>query len=772
MEAYEVIAEAMKAFAPPPDITGSEWADTYRTLSSGPMPGRWDTDNTPDLRYPLDCITDPEVTTVVIVKPTRTGGTEVINTAIGYFQHYEPCSVLYAQSTKDQGELYSDTIFMPMVYSTPVLNELLIRELGRNATQTKTKKTFKGGGSLRIIGAKSPRGFQALEARVAIADDFDEWEDHKNGDPGKKLVDRTKGIYNRKLFFVSYPNSSNATSRIMTYYNRTNQLHWYVPCPLCDEYQELKFGGRDIKYGLKWNDEGVIWYECEHCHGKIPESQKHAMSLKGEWRPHGETKTEGWIGIKLNPFVRKWHDWAHIRDEFLECGSDPSKLMVFFNQTLGEEWKPYSSGTSYKKLRNQCIDYSAEAPHGVLFITIGGDVQADRIEAEATGYGRGYEEWSIEKKVFYGDTSQEAVWNDLRQFLQKTWQHESGIQMGSSRSFIDSGDGNISQTVYDFTTPLEATGVFSIKGSSTRWQAIFARWSTVSDKKTKLALIGTDTAKSLLYSWMSLEEHGQGYMHFPMSYHEDVEYFKQLTSEYLDGKNTWQVKQGRRNERLDCKVYSLAAAYSLNPDWDELERNIGVDGSAYRVITDYDALKHQNQKIEEDMVRPIIVCVDFDSDVWLLAQSDGRNIEVFDEIILRGADVARMGKEIRKRHPDRFKSGGGFIIYGPKDEKSSYALLSELDLRTQRPNRKSDLKGGINAINNMLEGLNGEVRLTFHPRCVMLRKDFEMAQWKEDGSDIDRASGRGSAITALAHYIGTAFPIRRAKVNPSRRFYK
>ena len=32
--------------------------------------------------------------------------------------------------------------------------------------------------------------------------------------------------------------------------------------------------------------------------------------------------------------------------------------------------------------------------------------------------------------------------------------------------------------------------------------------------------------------------------------------------------------------------------------------------------------------------------------------------------------------------------------------------------------------------------------------------------------------GRGSAIKALAHYIGTAFPIRRAKVNPSRRFYK
>ena len=767
MEARELIAEAMQAFAPPPNLTGSEWADMYRRLSTGPMPGRWDTDNTPDLRYPLDCITDTGVSVLVIVKPTRTGGTEVINTAIGIGAQYLRGKMLYAQSTLSQGEAYSDTILMPMIYDTPVLNDLLVRELGRNATQTKTKKTFKGGATLRIIGAKSSTGFQMMEAQQALGDDLDEWEDVK---AIKKLFDRVKGVPESMVILVSYPNSTKGKSHIMEYYNRTNQLHRYVPCPLCNEFQILKFGGRDIDYGLKWDGDD-LWYECEHCHGKIHETYKHSMNLKGEDRAHGEAKAEGWVGVKLNPFVRKWHGWATIKNEFLECGSDPDKLMVFFNQTLGEEWKPYSGGTSYKKLRNQCIEYSAEVPNGVLFITIGGDVQADRIEVEATGYGRDYESWSIEKKVFYGDTSQEAVWNDLRQFLQKTWQHESGIQMGSSRSFIDSGDGNVSQTVYDFTTPMEATGVFSIKGSSTRWQAIFARWSTVSDKKTKLALIGTDTAKSLLYSWMSLEEHGQGYMHFPMSYHEDIEHFKQLTSEYLDGKNTWQVKQGRRNERLDCRVYSLAAAYSLNPDWEELERNIGVDGSAYRVITDYDALKHQSQKIEENMERPIIVCVDFDSDVWLLAQSDGRNVEVFDEIISRGTDVARMGKEIRKRHADRF-NGAGFVIYGPKDEKSSYALLSELDLRKQRPNRKSDLKGGINAINNMLEGLNGEVRLTFHPRCIMLRKDFEMAQWKEDGSDIERASGRGSAIISLAHYIGSAFPIRRVKPNSNRRFYK
>ena len=72
----------------------------------------------------------------------------------------------------------------------------------------------------------------------------------------------------------------------------------------------------------------------------------------------------------------------------------------------------------------------------------------------------------------------------------------------------------------------------------------------------------------------------------------------------------------------------------------------------------------------------------------------------------------------------------------------------------------------------MLEGLNGEVRFTLHPKCIMLKKDLERGQWLEDGSDLNRASGRGNALTVLSHYIGDAFPLRQTRANPSRKFYK
>jgi len=258
-----------------------------------------------------------------------------------------------------------------------------------------------------------------------------------------------------------------------------------------------------------------------------------------------------------------------------------------------------------------------------------------------------------------------------------------------------------------------------------------------------------------------------------MSYHEDEDYFKQMTSEYLDSHNRWQRKQGYRNERLDCRVYSLSAAYSLEPDWEELERSVGMDSAAYRIAPDYNPSKHQSAQIKEDKGSPIILCVDFESDpsVWLLAHSDGSNVEVFDEVVVRGGDISRLAKEVRTRYPERVQSGG-FIVYGSKDNKSSYALMSELGFRVQRPNKRSDFKGGVNAINNMIEGLQGEVRLTFHPRCIMLRKDLEMALWKEDGGDIDRMSGRGSALSSLAHYIGSVYPIRPIRKSGGRSHWK
>ena len=98
---------------------------------------------------------------------------------------------------------------------------------------------------------------------------------------------------------------------------------------------------------------------------------------------------------------------------------------------------------------------------------------------------------------------------------------------------------------------------------------------------TRVWTLGTPVAKSELYSRLRLvpptQESGEpfpaGYCHFPR-YEED--YFRQLTSESFI-KGHWVLGPNRRNEALDCRNYSRAAASIYGIDrfaekhWRELE---------------------------------------------------------------------------------------------------------------------------------------------------------------------------------------------------------
>lgn len=774
METAKLLYEAVVVFAPPPELTTSEWADEYRYVASGPFPGKWRTDRAPQSIEPMDATSDPTIEGLVIVKPTRSSGTEIINNCIGRRVHLDPCDILYVQSTDEIADKYSNEVLMKRVVNpTPVLRDRISNRIrGRRATETIDRKNYPGG-TLHMIGAKSPHKFTMVDYKLVIFDDVAKYEKIKSGDPLELGIGRTKGIWDRLIIMVSNP-GEDGSCPLQPYFNLTDQRHRYVPCPRCGQFQVMKFGGHDTEYGLKWNDIGDVWYQCEHCKGRIEEHEKTTMDKMGEWRPHNLSASGKWRGYKLNPFLTSWQPWkTELVDRWLAARSaehfDPSKVKTFITERLGDWYKPRAQDKiSVQDLYARREEYPADVPRGALIITIGADVQADRIEAKAIGWGRDFEHWVIEKKVIYGNPIERDVWADLDKFLLKTWRHEDGIELSSSCSFVDSGDGNLTQKIYEFTTAREVRNVFSSKGETQRGKAVLSRWSVVNNKQTKLAFVGTDSAKDLIYSWLALKEPAQGYCHFPLSTDEND--LKQLLSEYkMDGK--WVQKQGVRNEDLDCHVYSLSALMSLKPDWDEIERNMGSDSYAYRIFTNYDPICHLDTKAAVDFTKPIVVCISFSRDVctWVLLQAEDKKIIVFDNLTMRGADTMRMGQMLRRRYEAEIKVGAQFIIYGPEADRSEYALLAELGFRRQKVNRNADARSSINAIVGMLEGTH--VKLTIHPRCVMLRKDLELCAWLDTGAGIDQASGRGYAVTALGNYIGCEHPVRLYKPS-GKKFYK
>lgn len=212
----------------------------------------------------------------------------------------------------------------------------------------------------------------------------------------------------------------------------------------------------------------------------------------------------------------------------------------------------------------------------MVAVTVGVDVQDNRLEGEIVGWGVGEESWSLKYFTIYGDPAQEEVWKDLDRILNRPIVHESGISLNVAAACVDSG-GHHTQAVYEFCRKRHLKRIYAIKGSSQPGKPVIGRPSQ--DRKLKVTLfpVGTDTAKETIYSRLKITEPGIGYCHFPAD--RDAEYFKQLTAEKVVTKynkgfptRVWEKPSGRRNEALDCRVYALAALKILNPSLEALAK--------------------------------------------------------------------------------------------------------------------------------------------------------------------------------------------------------
>lgn len=52
-----------------------------------------------------------------------------------------------------------------------------------------------------------------------------------------------------------------------------------------------------------------------------------------------------------------------------------------------------------------------------MVLTAGVDVQKDRLEVEVVAWGKSRENWSIDYRVFEGDTGRGEVWGKLSELL-------------------------------------------------------------------------------------------------------------------------------------------------------------------------------------------------------------------------------------------------------------------------------------------------------------------------------------------------------------------
>lgn len=559
----KLFKEICKILAPPPKLTVSEWADSYRKLSkeASAEPGQWRTSRAPYQREIMDSINDPTIEIVVVMSSAQVGKTELLLNIIGYFIDYDPSPILLLQPTLEMAETFSKDRLAPMIRDTTVLTSKVGDAKAKNSGNTLLHKAFPGG-HITMAGANSPSSLASRPIRILLADEVDRYpiSAGTEGDPLNLAAKRTTTFWNKKKIYVSTPTIKGA-SRIESEYEDSTMEEWCLPCPFCGKLQPLTWG--QIRF-----DDATM--ECLYCRERSTESEW--KSGNGEWRAKSSHRNKR--GFHLNELSSPWKRWSEIITDFREAKKNTETLKVWVNTSLGESWEDRGEKADEDTLLKRRERYNSQLPENVLVLTAGVDTQDDRLEVEVVGWGLGKESWGIEYKVFYGDPAQIAVWNQLDSYLNKTWLFENGTGLVISCTCIDSG-GHHTSEVYKFCKTREHRRIFAVKGKGGDGIPFVGRASRTNREKIALFILGVDQGKATLLSRLKLEFEGEGYCHFPIEGDKgyDEAYFKGLTSEqriikYYKGrpKVEWVKKSGTRNEPLDLRNYATAALEILNPD--------------------------------------------------------------------------------------------------------------------------------------------------------------------------------------------------------------
>jgi phage terminase large subunit GpA-like protein len=494
------------------------------------------------------------------MKAARVGASSLMVALVASFVKNNPRNLMIVQPTQDDAADFMKSTIEPIFAASPTLRGLLTQD--RKKRNTLGVRFFPGG-SLKVLAAVA-RNMRRHFVQVLLLDEVDGWLPAPGeGNLLKLAENRTRTARNRLIVQASTPTDAE-TSTIAKAYAESDQRIYETPCPQCGEHFEPTFET------LHWDKDAEGRHLPETAHLVCPangciieEAQKAAMVSAGRWRataPH----VKGHAGFKCSALISTIEHarWSIIVREFLEAKDDPDLLRVWRNTLMGSVYyQRAGEGLDEHALAARAEQFGLGAiPADVRLLTMGVDLQADRLECVTLGHSA-TQTFALAYETIYGPPTSDAVWRELSDLLARKFPHPLGGEISYDAAALDSGSGSHTDIVYQYVRPRVAKRIWAIKGDDGPRELIER------SSKPFLMICGVDGAKSRIFGL--LEKPG----HIRFSADLPTRAFEELCSErrvtfYKNGqpRTRWERLKGVRNEFLDAFIYAYAIRHTLKID--------------------------------------------------------------------------------------------------------------------------------------------------------------------------------------------------------------
>lgn len=240
-------------------------------------------------KEPLNKITDPNIRRVVLMSSAQLlKSTTLMNSAF-YLMKNVPGNMLFATQTETMTRKFRTGKWDRVLNSSDALKELAVDKSNKKKTNNATQQENVDGTQIYFSSLNSPSQLRSVSCKYVFLDEVSSVDpDSPEGNPLVLAEQRVKMIPDHLIMISSTPIEPG--DLITQQYELSDQRKYFIPCPHCEEYQELlwenvKFEWKQIDGGrrAKADPESAV-LECSSCREPITDSQRVRAIKKGHWK--------------------------------------------------------------------------------------------------------------------------------------------------------------------------------------------------------------------------------------------------------------------------------------------------------------------------------------------------------------------------------------------------------------------------------------------------------------------------------------------------------